>query len=76
LAFGTLGAIVCNASVRLMHKTKLDDPVDVFAVHGVGGILGCLLTGIFAEKAYAPGIHGGWLDGNYIQIVRFSATVN
>jgi Amt family ammonium transporter len=69
LAFGAGGAVICNAAVRLMQKTKLEDPVDCFAVHGVGGILGCLFTGIFAEKSYAPNIEGGWLDGNYMQIV-------
>lgn len=56
-------------ALNLKHILKYDDALDVFAVHGVGGIVGNLLTGIFAQKKYADEIDGGWLDGNWMQIV-------
>lgn len=49
LALGALGAIVCFYSVQyIKHKLQIDDSLDVFAVHGVGGILGSLLVAYFA----------------------------
>ena len=52
---GFITAIVCNIAVYWKSKTSLDDALDVFPVHGVGGILGTILTGIFVD---------GLLDGN------------
>ncbi|KAF9375103.1 hypothetical protein CPB97_011695 [Podila verticillata] len=73
VAIGFLGACACNMAVRLKHFLKYDDAFDVFAVHGVGGIVGNLLTGIFAQSWVAAldgvtVIKGGWLDGHWIQI--------
>jgi ammonium transporter, Amt family len=49
ILFGAVGAVVCFAAVQLVkQKWSIDDSLDVFAVHGVGGMLGSLLTGIFA----------------------------
>jgi Amt family ammonium transporter len=46
---GFIAAIVSNLVAEfLKHKTKLDDPLDVFACHGLGGITGMLLTGVFS----------------------------
>ncbi|CAG8443174.1 7208_t:CDS:2 [Diversispora eburnea] len=72
VAFGFCGALCCNFAVKLKHVFDFDDAVDVFAVHGVGGIVGNLLTGIFAQKSIigldgTTGIEGGWLEGNWIQ---------
>jgi Amt family ammonium transporter len=47
----------------MMYWSKLkaiDDTLDVFACHGVGGIMGMLLTAIFAEGENASLLHGGW----------------
>ncbi|KAF9350709.1 hypothetical protein BGX26_011178 [Mortierella sp. AD094] len=72
VAIGFLGAVACNMAVRIKHHLKYDDAFDVFAVHGVGGIVGNLLTGIFAQKWVAAldgtVIEGGWLDGHWIQL--------
>ncbi|KAF9996097.1 hypothetical protein BGZ79_010194 [Entomortierella chlamydospora] len=73
VAIGFLGALACNMAVRIKHHLKYDDAFDVFAVHGVGGIVGNLLTGIFAQKWVAAldgatVIDGGWLDGHWIQL--------
>lgn len=45
---GFTAAIVCNYAIRLRTKSNLDDTLDVFPSHGVGGIVGMLLTAVFA----------------------------
>ena len=71
--FGVVGAVSCNFATKLKYIVKVDDSLDIFAVHGVGGIVGNLLTGLFAANyiAHLDGfseIDGGWLNGNYIQL--------
>ncbi len=52
LAYGIVAGIVCYIAVQLIkQKLKIDDSLDVFAVHGVGGILGTLLAALFASPA-------------------------
>ena len=50
IAIGTLASIVSNLAVHWKSKSTLDDTLDVFPCHGVGGIVGMLATGLFAEK--------------------------
>ncbi|XP_037025434.1 ammonium transporter 1-like [Bradysia coprophila] len=69
IVFGVVGATACNMALNLKHLLKYDDALDVFAVHGVGGIIGNILTGVFAQKKYADDIVGGWLDGHWMQVV-------
>lgn len=57
-------------ALNLKHILNFDDALDVFAVHGIGGIVGNILTGVFAQKKYANEIEGGWLDSNWIQVVH------
>ena len=47
---GFVAAIVSNISIRLTKKTKIDDTLDVFPSHGVGGIVGMILTAVFANE--------------------------
>ena len=47
LAIGTVASLVCYGAVRLKHRTGVDDSLDAFGVHGVGGMWGALATGIF-----------------------------
>lgn len=54
IAIGAIGAIVSNLVVSNFPKGKIDDALDVFACHGVGGMVGMLLTGVFASKAVNP----------------------
>jgi Amt family ammonium transporter len=62
VALGACGSLICFVAVDLVkHRFKIDDSLDVFAVHGVGGILGSLLVAVFASQAlggagYAPGV--------------------
>lgn len=52
LVIGIAAGIVCFAATNYMKRTlKIDDSLDVFPVHGVGGLLGLMLTGIFASNA-------------------------
>lgn len=64
--FGFLGAVVVNLSTRLKYFFQVDDALDIFAVHGIAGILGSLLTGIFANKKYHSS--GGWVEGHWVQL--------
>ena len=73
VAIGFVGGVCCNLAVHLKRLLKFDDAVDVFAVHGVGGYVGSILTGLFAEQ-YIAGldgvteIDGGWMNHNWIQL--------
>jgi len=62
---GILAGLVCLWAVNgLKHMLKVDDTLDVFGVHAVGGILGALLTGIFVDPALGgPGFVTDWVTG-------------
>ena len=52
ILFGAAGAVVCYYAIQLVkQKLAIDDSLDVFAVHGVGGMLGSLLLGIFMSQS-------------------------
>ena len=70
LVIGALGGAVCYLSAALMReKLPLDDSLDCFGVHGVGGILGAVLTGVFAKAAISgSATQSGAIDGNPAQI--------
>ena len=53
---GVFAAIISNIVVSKFPKGKIDDALDVFACHGVGGMTGMLLTGVFASKAINPAV--------------------
>ena len=50
LVIGIAAGVICNIAARWRTKTTLDDTLDVFACHGVGGIVGMIGTGLFADK--------------------------
>ncbi|WP_281225849.1 ammonium transporter [Flavobacterium aquiphilum] len=56
ITIGILGSIVSNVMVSKFPKGKIDDALDVFACHGVGGMVGMLLTGVFASKDINPAV--------------------
>ncbi|MFN8290008.1 MAG: ammonium transporter [Chitinophagaceae bacterium] len=58
IIIGLVGALVSNVAVSIKQKSKLDDTLDVFPCHGLGGMVGMLLTGVFANTA-VHGIQGG-----------------
>ena len=61
ILFGTLGSLVCYGAIhQIKHRWKIDDSLDVLAVHGVGGMLGTLLLAIFLSEALGgTGYFGG-----------------
>jgi Amt family ammonium transporter len=64
IVIGVLGACASYAAIQLRNRTRIDDALDVFACHGVAGIVGALLTGVFAQRAINPGGGDGLLAGN------------
>ena len=65
MAIGLGAGIICHYAVHfeILHKIGIDDSLEVFAVHGLGGIWGALATGIFAWGALTDS-SGGLVNGN------------
>ena len=78
LIIGISAGVVCYFATQYIKRVlKIDDSLDVFPVHGVGGALGCLLTAVFYSKSY-----GGLAEAGYsissqfgVQIIGVVATV-
>jgi ammonium transporter len=66
IIIGFAAGAVCYGAILLRERLKIDDALDVWAVHGVGGTLGAILTGVFAVSAV--GGYSGLIDGNPGQI--------
>jgi ammonium transporter, Amt family len=76
ILIGAIGALVSFTAIQIKHRVNIDDSLDVFFCHGLGGITGAILTGVFATKVInpIPGADGnpinlGLVDGNAGQIV-------
>lgn len=61
---GVVAAVISNIAVYYKSKSTLDDTLDVFPCHGLGGMVGMLMTGIFATKSVNPAGNDGLLYGN------------
>ena len=79
VAIGFIAGFVCYYMVSVVkNKFAYDDSLDVFGVHGVGGLMGCILTGVFATRAVNAGLKLasgqpaplGLIDGNPMQVVN------
>jgi len=68
LAIGLASALVSYTAIQIRSTTRLDDSLDVFSCHGLAGVAGALLTGVFASKAANPAGADGWLAGNFAQM--------
>ncbi len=68
IVIGLASGAVCYGAVLLKERWHYDDSLDAFGVHGVGGILGALLTGVFAQKALNADGADGLLAGNAAQL--------
>jgi ammonium transporter, Amt family len=79
ILMGALAAPFSFAALHYRPKTRLDDTLDVFACHGVAGIMGAVLTGVFASKAVNPAGADGLLHGNVslmgVQLLAVVATI-
>src|SRR5688572_10211403 len=74
LILGAIAAVPSYLALMIRAKTSLDDSLDVVAAHGVGGTVGALLTGVFADKAL-NGLFDGALFGNPAQVGIQAAAV-
>jgi ammonium transporter, Amt family len=71
LVIGTVAGLACYwGATALKRLLRADDSLDVFGVHGIGGIVGCLLTGVFASKSIS-GVEGSLL----IQVIDAGAVL-
>jgi Amt family ammonium transporter len=76
LAIGIAAGIACYGGVLLKGRFGYDDALDAFGVHGVGGALGALLTGVFAQKAFNPaGADGLLLGGSGVMLTQVIGVV-
>ncbi|QBD83552.1 ammonium transporter [Ktedonosporobacter rubrisoli] len=80
IAIGIIAGLVTYLMLLFRSKkTSIDDTLDVWAAHGMGGVVGALLTGIFAEKIINSAGHNGLLFGNpaqfWTQILAVAVTI-
>jgi Amt family ammonium transporter len=78
LLIGLTAGVVCySATTFLKHTLKIDDSLDVFPVHGMGGILGTLLAGVFVGILGGAGLAEGMTMGGqvWVQFVGVAATL-
>jgi Amt family ammonium transporter len=65
IIIGLTAGIVCNLVARIVKGTfKIDDALDVFACHGVGGLIGSVMTGILADASINPAVTDGAFSAN------------
>lgn len=76
IAIGGVTSVCCYLVTEFVLRGRVDDSLDVFGVHGVGGIVGAILTGVFATTAVNPGGADGLFYGNPGQLlVQLKAVV-
>jgi ammonium transporter, Amt family len=69
LLIGVIGSFISYFAIQYRSKSRLDDSLDVFSCHGLAGVGGALLTGVFATKAANPAGNDGLLAGNAGQML-------
>jgi ammonium transporter, Amt family len=73
LIIGSIAGILCQEAVSLFrNKIKIDDTLDVFAVHGVGGIFGTIMIAVFGAGAWATQLGGLVIVGAYTTVVTIA----
>ena len=74
LVIGLVAGGLCYSATLLRARSRVDDALDVFAVHGVGGMFGAIATGVFASTT-VQAAYSGLLDGNPQQVVTQAVAV-
>jgi ammonium transporter, Amt family len=74
LAIGLIAGALCYSATLLRARSRVDDALDVFAVHGVGGMFGAIATGVLASST-VQAAYSGLLDGNPQQVVTQAIAV-
>lgn len=73
LIIGSVAGILCQEAVNLIRNTfKIDDTLDVFAVHGVGGIFGTIMIAVFGAGAWVAQLGGLVIVGGYTIVVTIA----
>lgn len=76
LVIGGVAAPISYYAIRFIHHRNIDESLDVFACHGIGGIWGALATGLFASNELNPAIANGLFYGNPNQLwIQFLSIV-
>ena len=79
IVIGFAAGVICYSACFMKSMFGYDDSLDVVGVHGVGGILGAILTGVFASKAINPAGNDGLVYGNpglvVTQLIAVGATI-
>jgi Amt family ammonium transporter len=70
IPIGVVAAVVCYYCMLFRMRRGIDESLDVWAVHGMGGTWGALATGIFASATVNPAGANGLLFGNAVQVLR------
>ena len=73
VVYGVAAGAACNYATKLKFLLRIDDSLDIFAIHGIGGLVGDLLTGLFAADYIArldgfTEISGGWVNQHWVQL--------
>ncbi|OAA68734.1 ammonium transporter [Niveomyces insectorum RCEF 264] len=73
VVYGVLGAAGANYATKLKFLLRIDDALDIFAVHAIGGLVGNICTGFFAADyiAHLDGVQvipGGWVNRHWVQL--------
>ncbi|MGL5034891.1 MAG: ammonium transporter [Microcystaceae cyanobacterium] len=69
IGIGIIASIACFFAISLKIQLRIDDSLDTFPVHGVGGAIGSILTGVFASQAVNSGGLNGLIAGNPFQLI-------
>jgi Amt family ammonium transporter len=66
IAIGLVAGLLCAMAVRVKFRLRYDDSLDVLGVHGVGGLVGMVLLGLFASRSINPsGTNGLFMGGGF-----------
>ena len=80
IAIGGIASVISYYMISLRMKLRIDESLDVFACHGMGGFWGAIATGIFASKAINPAGANGLLFGNpaqlWVQVIAVTVTAS
>ena len=74
LTIGLVAGALCYSATLLRARSRVDDALDVFAVHGIGGMFGAIATGVLASST-VQAAYSGLIDGNPQQVVTQAIAV-
>jgi ammonium transporter len=75
LIIGLVAGVVCYVSVNLKPRCGYDDSLDAFGVHGVGGFLGAVLTGVFCSRAFNAAVPEDYTAAKQVTVQLIAALV-